>query len=571
MMKHRLTLVALACAATVGLWAQPRSEREMQSIAAAHLFGTAARSTAAAPPSLQRLSATSMVAVYAAPSRGAVFVSRDAIFAPVLGWTDRPLLSDTLPPAVQWWLQTITATMQQKQADNVFTTMQAAQQATDVAPLVSSRWAQDAPYNDKCPVADSWAGTRSQTGCVATAMAQVMRYHRHPAQGSGMGYYTLNGSTARQKKRIQGVYDWAHMLDTYSSSAKKDETTDAVATLMYDCGLASGMAYARQGSGATSPNAARGMVHNLDYDSLALQCHFRAFANDAQWLADIYAELADGRPVLYMSTDANYGAHAFVVDGCRAADGYLHVNWGWNGDANGYFDFYNLTPITAYQQAYGMTGYDFSRDVQSQTAITGILPPDGQKRPYQSYWCMDGEETISVEGDSIVLQLPTLLNYHYLDFSGLVGLCIEDVKTGHAPIQPFYYTAWGEEPVPSLSGWQPMTVPYYRSVTDQLADGEYDLYLMSWHTTAIGKSNPQYIRFPARNDGSENFNVWRMTKRDGHLSISKRQLPVEDAIHSPSTRHLSPSNPHHVYDLQGRTAMPHHGLYIRDGRKYVIH
>ena len=558
------------------LSAQTRSEHEMQAIAANHLYGSKVRGVKSQPPQPRQLFKTDMVAAYGDAYNGTVFVSRDAIFAPVLGWTDRPVTRADENDGLQWWLETITATMQQKKADNVIATIQQAPQASDVQPLVTTRWAQETPYNDLCPVADSWTKRRAQTGCVATTMAQIMNYHEHPAKGHGMGYYTLNNK--KTNKRIEGEYDWQNMRDTYSSSSTvKDETTEAVSVLMYDCGLASGMAYAVQGSGATSPNASRGLARNLDYDSLALHCSFRAFANDDQWLATIYGELAQQRPVLYMSTDDTYGAHAFVIDGCRAADGYLHVNWGWSGDADGWFDFFNLNPRTAYQQAYGMQGYDFSSDAMSQTAITGIMPPDGEERPFESYWCMDDEETLSVAGDSIVLQLPTLVNYHFLEFTGLVGLCIENLATGKSPIQPFYYSGWGEAPVPSLSGWNAMTIPYYKRVTDALDDGDYHLYLMSWYTKDIGRFDPQYVRFPARNDGKENYNIWHMTKKNGHLTISKTDVPVKDGIRdidcSPffgdkATSGAAGQNMNHCYDLQGRRTS-HAQLYIKNGRKYI--
>ncbi len=550
-MKSNILLIMLACGLATDVVAQPRSEREMQAIAAEHLYGALPTHTNRVQHAMpQQLLSTDMVAVYADRYNGTVFVSRDAVFAPVLGWTDRPLTQQDLPDGLQWWLQTITETMQQKKALNDMGTIQHAPVAPDVAPLVTSRWAQDTPYNDKCPVADTWTKRRAQTGCVATAMAQVMNYHEYPAQGKGTGYYTMNGN--RKNVRIEGTYDWANMKDSYAGIGdKKDETTDAVATLMYDCGLASGMAYALQGSGATSPNAAAGMVNHFNYDEAAMHCSFRTFCNNDAWLQTIYGELAQQRPLLYMSTDATYGAHAFVIDGCRAQDGYLHVNWGWSGDADGYFDFFNLTPRTNYQEAYGMQGYDFSKDVQSQSMLTGITAPGKGDFAYEAYWCMDGEETISVDGDSIMLHLPTLINYHFQPFEGLVALCIENPITGKGTLQPFYYSAWEKNTIPSLSGWNAMDVPYFKSITDNLDDGDYDLYLMAWDQRALtAGTNPQYIRFPARNDGNENYNVWRMTKKDGHLSIRKLTTPVDDAIETAVSAPRPAGTA--IYDLLGR-------------------
>ena len=566
-MKHYVITAALLAATTLTA-AQPRSEHEMRAIASQYLYGAQARGNAAMRPQLRQELTTAMVATYSDADGRTVFVSRDAAFAPVMGATDHAADPEALPDGLRWWLATVSLTMQQKLNNNDWHTVIHAPAATTVEPLVTSRWAQDSPYNDKCPVADSWSKRRAQTGCVATAMAQVMNYHEYPAQGQGTGYYTLNNN--KKNVRIESQYDWANMQDTYSSSAAKDATTDAVATLMYDCGLASGMAYALQGSGATTLNAAAGMVNHFTYDEAALHCTFRTFTNDEAWLQTIYDELAAQRPVLYASTDASYGAHAFVIDGCRASDGYLHVNWGWSGDADGWFDFFNLTPCTAYQQAYGMQGYDFSQDVQSQSMLTGITAPGKDNFGYEAYWCMDGEETITVEGDSLTLHLPTLINYHFMPFKGLVGICIEDPVTEKGTLQPFYYSAWEKNTISSLTGWNPMDVPYYKSVTDDLDDGSYDLYLMAWDERAISAhTNPQYVRFPARNDGRENYNVWRLTKKDGHLSIQKQDVPAESGI--ASAAHSASSASHAAYDLQGRhlNAPSHHGIYIKNGKKYI--
>ena len=566
-MKHYVITTVLL-AATLTAAAQPRSEHEMQTIASQYLYGAQARGNGTLRPQLQPELTTTMVATYSDAAGHTVFVSRDAAFAPVMGATDHAVAPEAVPDGLRWWLATISLTMQQKLDANDWHTIMHAPTATTVEPLVSSRWAQDTPYNDKCPVADTWTKRRAQTGCVATAMAQIMNYHEYPAKGQGMGYYTLNNN--KKNVRIEGQYDWANMKDTYSSSAAKDATTDAVATLMYDCGLASGMTYAVQGSGATTLNAAAGMVNHFTYDEAALHCTFRTFTNDVAWLQTIYNELAAQRPVLYASTDATYGAHAFVIDGCRADDGYVHVNWGWNGDADGWFDFFNLNPRTAYQQAYGMQGYDFSSDVQSQSMLTGITAPGKGDFSYEAYWCMDGEENITVEGDSIVLHLPTLINYHFMPFEGLVGLCIEDPVTEKGTLQPFYYSAWEKNTVSSLTGWKPMDVPYYKNITDALDDGTYDLYLMAWDQRALNaKTPPQYIRFPARNDGKENYNVWRLTKKDGHLSIQKQDVPAGSGIEY--TDHSPLTTDHAAYDLQGRrmNSVTKKGIYVKNGKKYI--
>ena len=222
-MKKTIVMLTAACLA-LSAQAQQRSENEMQAIAAQHLYGqssphTSHHSPLAAKP--EKLMQNDMVAAYGDRYNGTVFVSRDAMFAPVLGYTDRPLNMESLPDGLQWWMQTISATMQQKIQDNDLRTIQKAQ-AQDVEPMVTTRWAQDTPYNDLCPVVDSWSKRRAQTGCVATAMAQIMNYHQYPAEGHGMGYYTMLGSSSKKNVRIKGVYDWPNMKETYAPTADKD-------------------------------------------------------------------------------------------------------------------------------------------------------------------------------------------------------------------------------------------------------------------------------------------------------------------------------------------------------------
>lgn len=174
------------------------------------------------------------------------------------------------------------------------------------------------------------------------------------------------------------------------------------------------------------------------------------------------------------------------------------------------------------------------------------------------------------------VHLPTIFNYHFLTFKGLVGLCIENVATGHSPIQPFYYSEWtGYEPVPPLAGWEAMDLTYGENVINGLEDGDYDLYLMSWYLTDIGKYNPQYVRFPDLDDGNENYNKWRMTKRDGHLTIEKTKVPLTQekaptAI-SPASVVSNAIPSRSTYDLQGRPVLstPTKGIIINNRKKYI--
>lgn len=351
------------------------------------------------------------------------------------------------------------------------------------------------------------------------------------------------------------------MQDRYAATGSTtDATRKAVAQLVYDCGRASHMVYAEQGSGTTALLATAGLAYNFQYDSLALKCQFRLLTGDERWMRTIYSEIEAGRPVLLNAEDSYYGAHAFVLDGLRKQDGYVHVNWGWTGDANGYFDLFNLKTHSAMTQAYGMNPYDFS-NAASQVLITGIAPSVAGSH-YESFFAMSGEERFYTEGDSLIMYLPDLVNYHYQTFTGLVGVAFEDSVTHHTPIQPFYYTLFGAPPIPSLAGWNEQTIPWYKRTTDNLADGTYFLYLLSWSLQEMNaETDPQFIRFPHRNDGTENYNRWRLVKKNGHITVTKMEpVPEVSAITAPqaATPRISGR-----YDLQGRQITGHYkGIVI---------
>jgi hypothetical protein len=264
-------------------------------------------------------------------------------------------------------------------------------------------------------------------------------------------------------------------------------------------------------------------------------------------------------------------AHAFVLDGVRADNGYVHVNWGWSGDADGYYDLFNLNPKTAMQTAYGQQGYDFSHDAIGQSVIIGIVPPAaGVGKEYESFFGMADEENFSISGNQLKISIPNIINYHYQTFYGILGFVIEDVKTEKGTIWPFYYVGhWQSDvPVNPLEGWNNWEFNYSNEATDNLADGEYLVYLVSWHQSEIGKTNPRFIRFVDKGDGNENYNIWKLVKSNGKLqSISKQTVSTGIKIEESGWRNddgmawkeglgssseLNRQNSTVFYDLQGR-------------------
>ena len=201
---------------------------------------------------------------------------------------------------------------------------------TKVAPLLGeTAWYQSWPYNNMCPTID---GQHCVTGCVATATAQVMYYHKWPERGTGSNSYEWNGHTL-SADFSQSVYRWDLMTPTYDSNSNK-ESCDAVALLMHDVGYACWMDYGLGGSSAGSSAGAGALIRHFDYD-VSMGEMFRDNCDAESWHEFIMNDLLNGLPVLYDGVDSQGGdPHALVVDGYEG-NGYFHFNFGWGGSWNG--------------------------------------------------------------------------------------------------------------------------------------------------------------------------------------------------------------------------------------------
>ena len=337
---------------------------------------------------------------------GCIIVSGDDRAGQVLGYTIQgSFCYDSIPPAMRWWLgqyqqqmehllaqpdSQVTAQPQQSvstlpagqlhsassraQAVRAFgaSVPKSATKASDgyLAPLLGDiAWDQDAPYNDLCPAV--WNGGRAYTGCVATAMAQIMDYYLWPVQGIGSHSYTceVEGGDTRTLTADFGStrYDWGNMLTTYASGQYTSTQATAIATLMYHCGVSVEIGYGASVSGAYSGNVPRALYTYFDYDG-GISYKQHAYYSDAEWEDFVRAELDADRPVYY-SGQSNEGGHAFVCDGYDGS--YYHFNWGWSGYCNGYFLLDALNP-----EGQGIGGYEGGYN-QAQAIITGIRPDAG--------------------------------------------------------------------------------------------------------------------------------------------------------------------------------------------------
>ena len=278
-----------------------------------------------------------------------------------------------------------------------------------VAPLLGDiQWGQGYPFNTLCPEKE---GGRSVVGCVATALAQILRYHRWPNQGEGICAYTENDGTNHRVDFSQYTYDWTRMPGQPNRNGSSHAVTQALSTLCYHVGVISQMQYSPQGSGTYSQYPKEGLQKYFKYKK-SIQLLSRMNYTIADWMDIIATELNEGRPIYYAGASSTVG-HAFVCDGYKQ-DGYFHINLGWDGIANGYFLLYAINPDVL--GTGGGSSYDGYNNYQE--IMVGIEPDrDGSSQPiggesisahYLEVSCMDNA-TIKLQ--NALLELTSSLSY----------------------------------------------------------------------------------------------------------------------------------------------------------------
>lgn len=306
---------------------------------------------------------------------GFVIVSGDERMPAILAYSDNNSFDvDSIPPSVRYWLDCYTEAFLSlgntaESQEQTFATA-----ANHVEPLLKENlWGQGDPYNRMCP---SLKNERCVTGCVATAMAQVMKFYQYPAKGIGNANYTTRTNNIFLKKDLSIEYRWEDMLDDYTVSYTPQQA-DAVADLMYSCGLSVEMDYctsSQGGSGAYQSDLITAYVKNFGYDKDAAFIT-RDNCSLMDWNTLLTHELDQGRPVNYAGHSYRDGGHSFVIDGYRMSEGNkypdYHINWGWNGSCNGYYQIADLQPSEDGQYAT-MGGFN-----ESQQMTIGIKPEDG--------------------------------------------------------------------------------------------------------------------------------------------------------------------------------------------------
>ena len=312
---------------------------------------------------------------------GFVVMADDDCVQPILGYSlTGHFVAENMPENVTSWLQGYSDEIQfaidskakpsaetaKLWKDLIEGDSKAAKTTIVVDNLLTTTWDQTYPYNALCPRDPS--NQLTVTGCVATAMAQIMKYWEYPVRGKGNHTYTHPNYGNQYADFGNTVYDWANMPSTLSSSSTQEQI-EAVATLMYHCGVSVDMRYNIASAGGSvaysyTPSIADSSFFN--YQTTVRFVEKLSWYDDSYWLNLLKRELNARRPIQY-NGQGDLGGHSFVCCGYDDGDNF-YFNWGWSGQNDGFFALSSLSPGSG---GVGGGSYDFTN---SQQAIIGIQP-----------------------------------------------------------------------------------------------------------------------------------------------------------------------------------------------------
>lgn len=505
-MKKLLFALSFLLATTV-TYAVTRSIEQMKE-AAKNVIGTKAdMATRGGKAELSILQSGGQYTVIGYNTGGFAVIANDDRFNAVLGYSDTEFDADKMPPALKAWMKALDEAMANKLTNGDDTPTGAELRSNDypaeVQPMVTTTWDQSAPYNSI--VVDNLHGDY-YTGCVATGMAQVMKYHNWPITGEEYKTYRFQPDGSSTALRLVAdfentTYQWDDMIDNYDTRLHNytDAQAEAVATLMYHCGVAVEMNYGLDGSGAFSNMAAT--AYN-DYFRYSAKLYLRDIYTEEDWMNMIYSELSSNRPIQYGGATNTNAGHSFVFDGYNA-EGLVHVNWGWSGSGDGYYDVAILNSPTgsySYQQDMIMVR-DADDPAIPYSSQWGIYPTLAWSTSSGGILTTNGRFDLRANGTTLSFSVTNLMNCDADDFSGQLAMFaapesgtpiqLNTVNINHAS---YYYV-------------HPGSAQDYTGTVDisALADGEYRIYFAS---KATEETEWQTVR-----SNESIYNNYMLTKR----------------------------------------------------------
>ena len=281
---------------------------------------------------------------------GFVLVAADDASIPILGYSfDNEMTGEVENPSARAWLEGYSKEIFQiisHKLDNSLTRQEwdairagkTNRSVLDVNPLLTTTWDQGCNYNAQCPADASamFSCGHVYVGCVATAMAQVMKYHNFPPQGVGSHTYTHPVYGVQTADFGSTTYNWASMPNNVTGS------NPAVASISYHAGVAVNMQYDPSGSGAFTTDVPDALMNYFNYSPGVVIKYKNNFPNVEDFKNLLRADLDQSLPIYYSGYGS--GGHAWVCDGYRMSDGKFHFNWGWSGSSNGWYAIGALNP-----------------------------------------------------------------------------------------------------------------------------------------------------------------------------------------------------------------------------------
>lgn len=429
-----------------------------------------------------------------------VIAGDDIVGTPVLGYSENGSFNyNEMPENLQWWLSEYGRQIEYAIENGISTSASSAPTFdTEVEPLIKTKWDQSEPYNNMCPEIPGYGGERAATGCAATALAQLMYYHKYPEHGTGSNRYYW-GSTLLSANFEDTYYKWDLMELTYDSSSSQ-ESQDAVAELMYHCGIAQDMEYGWS-SGALTYKPAEALIKYFGY-SKSVQYINRDYRQYDEWVSIIKNEIDNERPVLYAGQSSD-GGHAFIIDGYNTS-GYFHVNWGWSGLSDGYFILAGLNP---YEQGTG--GGSDSGFNYSQGAVINAKAPEDDDAVTFEITCDNLEDNTktATKGSNSSIYMGICYNSGINDADIYLGAVIKDMN-GEVVSQTF---SSRRSRVPMWYGLQP-TIEF--EIPANIADGTYKVY-------------PAYRKYS--DDGIEYIHIWHTKSQYVEMVVEGDNVTMQNA------------------------------------------
>jgi len=464
-MKKFTMVLALVLMITMPMMAEHVSPETAQKVAKAFLSNNGAKANLLTD--LTKAAGFENLYIFNA-DEGFVVMAADDCVQPILGYSlTGKFVAEGMPENIRWWLQGYNGQIQNAIDEQTKATPEVTKQWNDltdgsasiaksrtaVGPLIQTHWKQGNPYNNLCP-------SGSVTGCVATAMAQVMRFWEYPSRGIGSHDYQHSSYGILNADFGATLYDWGNMTNTYTSSSTAAQKV-AVATLMYHCGVSVEMKYSPSESGSNIKRSSTSMRAYFNYNTNYLE---RKNFDETDWTNTLKTELDQNHPMLYGGSGSS-GGHAFVCDGYDSNDNF-HFNWGWGGSSDGYFAISDLNPGS----------HSFNN---SQNAVIGIYPLTDNTLPL--------ELSLNQTGEGITLNWTDSQNstsYSIYRNNALIATISESTFTDANPHfgSNIYYVRGLKNDVLSLpSNYESAIVDYLTPTANNLeANPSADNITLSW-------------------------------------------------------------------------------------------